>query len=1245
MTDVPTSAFFQTRVRPFDLFNDRLYRMEIYDTPNGLYLFKDIHHLIFDGGSEYVFGNELDKVLSGESLAVEAYTAFDRALDEQELMASDDFVVTESYFDNTIGDAEMIAYPHSDKPDVTTEGSPKNAYVNVEIPCDLVDSYSASQGVTSNIFFMTALMQVLHRLTREERIAFTTISNGRADERMFDIMGMFVKTLPVVSVLDAEKDFDSCVKETSVQFIETQSRDYYPFTRLAERYKFRSEIMYVFQGGMVVVDTKKQGIIAVDLDTTKMPLAISVTQNDQNLYNVNFEYDTALYNQNDIQMLADSLIAFANNALKNGSAKVKSIALVNENESQALLKLSQGKTLSYDDTETFVTMVARHGEETPDALAVVDDNGLLTYAELNRQSDALASYLLKQGLKDGAFVGIMLPRVKEFLVAVLAIQKAGGAYVPMDSEYPEDRLQYMLEDSETEILITTEKLYGEKHANGDFTAKHVICIESFDYEANYTGVVNNTQMDGLAYMIYTSGSTGKPKGVMLPHRALRAFLAWRIAEIGITPASRHAQHASFSFDASLDDLLCPLAAGGSVYILPESLRKDMDGIRQYLKSNEITGMTLSTALGMALLGQFNDLPVKFLMMGGEKMLPFQKTPIKVINGYGPTEFSVCSSFHVVDQDKDQDIPIGRPVPNSYSFICDTYGNLLPQGAAGELCLSGKQMAMGYWKREDLTQQKFCETPFGYEVYHTGDLARWNAAGELEFMGRIDNQVKLRGYRIELGEIENQAVLMEGVSAACAQVKEVNGNKHLVLYYTTEGTLDEETLRKHLSASLTEYMVPDTYVLLPEMPLTPNGKVNHRALPVPVVRSAAEYVEPETPKEVLVANLFATLLGVKQPVGAEDSFFSLGGDSIKSIRLVSSLRAEGYSIQVADIMKLKTVRAIAEGLSGGEEIVISQEPWSGVVPDSAIWRFFVDLNLPSPHHFNQSMLVQAAERVDESALRSTVAALVDHHDMLRSIVKDSHLYVRGHEEPNVYGFEIVDYTASKNWKELTEDLCAKRQRGFLLEQGPLFHVTLFHLPDYDVILLACHHAIVDGVSWRILFEDFNIAYSQAKSGTPISLQPKTHSYKEYAEALHEYAGSYALKQEMDYWDRVQAKLDAMPSSDAKDHSRRMELLNGTLERNTTRLLLSDIGKMYNADINDLLMAAVGRSYNMATGCKDVSVQFEGHGREYVGRDTLLTDRTVGWFTSVYPVILENLNADLRKLIRTTKETMTSPWFTY
>ena len=1233
LNEEPTAEFFRSRVRPFNLFNDRLYRMEVYKTPTAVWYFQDIHHLVFDGASDFVLRAELEKALHGETLLREEYTAFERALDEKELMESATFNEIEKYFDGLLEDVEMISYPHSSELD-DTEGV-NNAYVTADVDKKVIDDYCRKHSATANSFFLTSLMQVLHRLTREERIAITTISNGRSDTRMHTIMGMFVKTLPVVSRLDGNQTFADALASMNQQVMTSIGNDIYPFTKIAERYKFRSEIMFVFQGGLnTPVVNQHEESIPLDLDTAKMPIAFMVTENDEATYHVELEYDTHLYSQADMQMLVKALHTFIQQALS-GDNQIKEISLTDQKEQASIISLSQGEQLDYDQNQTFVDMVCSFAASQPEAIAVVDKFSRITYEELDRQSNTLAAKLIENGVQPDTFVGIMLPRQKEFIVALLSIMKAGAAYVPMDNEYPIDRLLYMLDDSRAKVLITTRELYEAKQQEGDFNAKQVIFMDERIEPSEKT--VNLTHPDGLAYMIYTSGSTGKPKGVMLPHRALRAFLAWRIAKIGLTPESRNVEHPSFSFDASLDDLLCPLAAGGCVHILAEELRKDMDGIYNYLKEQRITGLSLSTALGMTMLGQFSDLPVKYIMMGGEKMLPFPKTPVKVINGYGPTEFTVCSSFHVVDQDKDENIPIGRPVPNSWSFICDIFGNLLPLGCAGELCLSGVQMANGYWQREDLTKEKFSVAPFGMKVYHTGDLVRWNKQGELEFLGRIDNQVKLRGFRIELGEIENQASLIEGIKAVAAEVREANGSKHLVLYFTAEQPMDTDAIRERLSESLTEYMVPDTYMQLDEMPLTPNGKVNRRALPQPVIRSAAEYVEPQTEAERIVAQAMQDVLGLKQNVGALDSFFAWGGDSIKSIRLVSRLRAEGITLQVADIMKLKTVREIAAAGSQGT-VEISQEAWSGEVPQTAITSFFFDLNLPKPHHFNQTMFIKASQRVQAEALQQAIEALVKHHDMLRAIVRNGQLYVRNTDEPNLYGWEQLDYVQDADYVKKIERVCRQRQASISLSNGPLFKVVLFHTPDYDAILMVCHHLVVDGVSWRVLLEDFNTAYGQAAQGNAIALPAKTHSFREYAETLQSYAQSHELNMERTYWDRVQEKLQHLPSSMAKDCGRSMNLVNASLDAQTTHSITTTAGNPYHADINDLLMTALGRSYYKLTGNDAVSVQFEGHGREYIGNAQLLTDRTVGWFTSVYPVVLEHLDGDLRSCLRQTKETM-------
>lgn len=1219
----PTSEFFQNRVRPFDLFNDNLYRLELYQTPQCVYLFKDIHHIIFDGASNFIFMNELKKAYEGQEMKAEEFTLFDRSLYENEYMQSEAFKVSEKYFDDLLADVEVAVYPHSSHPESHTNKSNRVATILDASP---IDQFCSEYGLTQNSFFLTVLMQTLHRVTREENIAVATIDNGRNTSDMLDIMGMFVKTIPVVSKMDNEKgttmNFVAAVEKMQKQFIETISHELYPYTQIVERYGIRPEIMFGYQGGISeaadLADSKNN--LRVELDTAKAPLCIFFTPNTQGQYRIDIEYSSGLYTSEDSMMLLEALKNFAQNAVTTPE-NIADIALVGKEDETKIMNLSKGDVLEYNTSTTFPKVVLEHAAQTPEALAVVDVSSSLTYRQLDEQSAAIAGYLLEQGVQRGEFVGIKLPRQKEFLASILAIQRIGAAYIPIDPEYPADRIQYMMEDSEAKVVITPELL--PTMLAGDKKAGHV-CL---------------AQPDGLAYMIYTSGSTGNPKGVMQPHRSLSAFLAWRLAGLSLDNTCRLACHASFSFDASLDDLFSPLAAGGTCYIMPDQIRKDMDAMYSFLVDHQITGMTLSTQLGMAMINEYPDLPIQFLMMGGEKMLPFKKTPIKVINGYGPTEFTVCSSYHVVDQDKDIDIPIGRPVPNTYSFICDKYGNLMPWGMAGELCLVGNQIADGYWKRRDLSEEKFVECMFkGGRMYRTGDLARYNAAGELEFLGRIDNQVKLRGFRIEMGEIENQARLYEGIKAVAAEVKEIAGGKHLCLYFTAESQIDTAALEAFLSKNLAEYMVPEIYMQLDEMPLTPNGKVNRKQLPLPELKSQAEYVKPEGEVERKIAAAFAAILNLSVEVGALDSFFALGGDSIKSIRLVSALRAEGIVLQVSQVMKLKTVRALADAAEGAMMAQISQEPWSGELKNSPIVEFFMNLELPKKAHFNQSFLLQAHERIDMNALQQVMNAIVTQHDMLRAVLQGEegaeHLYVNSAEIlPTI---EEIDLTSASDYLTSAQQECEKRQTSIQMDKS-LFNVAVLHLPSYDLLLMVCHHIVVDAVSWRIILEDLGTAYGQALSGHEIQLQAKTNTYNDYVNAVFNYRNSYTLGREVNYWRSVEQKMQLLPTSNGKKHHRKVAKAALTLDKATTENLLYKVSTKFHTEINDLLMTALGRSYYKLTGNKAVSVQFEGHGREDIGGN-LLTDRTVGWFTSVYPVVLEGISGDMRKDIRTTKEIM-------
>ena len=1240
MSSAEAEEFIKNSVTPFDIYNDVLCRFWLIETPEDNIICAQIHHLFADGMS-LVMGfatRDLTKAYNGEPLPEIAYGQLDAALEEEASFATPEYERAKEYYREKYEGLNMVTMARN-----TDQPLGRQIRHSEFISMDLVDSWCKEQGTAGNLLLMAAFSYVMGMFSREKNVIFTSLNHGRIDKRVRQSYGMYVRLVPTKAVIEPTQTVIDFVRSFRTELMSTVRYGIYPFSHFCRDLKMTQGVTFSYQGGNI---TEYLDLGEEKIPLTYLPKGNTCAELSCVIYEVDGQYDIRiesseqLYDLDFLTKVSKAIKACVLSMMAAPEQPLSAVSIVSDEECSDLLALSRGKELSYNASETFADMVVAHAAARPEAIAVADGNSQYTYRELDNLSNILAADLQQRGVGANTFVGIMLPRQKEFLLAVLAIHKAGGAYVPMDSEYPNDRLLYMLEDSEARVLITTRQLYQSKCAEGDFTVENVFFVE--DLTANATPApVNASKPENLAYMIYTSGSTGKPKGVMQPHSSLRAYLAWRISELQLTPESRNAQHASFSFDASLDDLLCPLAAGGAVYIMPEEIRKDVNAMYQFLDVHQITGLTLSTQLGMTMLSLFNNLPIRYLMMGGEKMLPSQRTPVTIINGYGPTEFTVCSSFHVVDQEKDTDIPIGRPVPNTYSFICTSQGQLQPRGIAGELCLVGPQIARGYWKREELTAEKFAPCPFMPEqpMYRTGDLARYNEQGELEFLGRIDNQVKLRGFRIEMGEIENVAKRYEGINDVAAEVREINGTKHLCLYFTAADPIDLTSLQAFLAESLTDYMVPEAYMQLEAMPLTPNGKVNRKALPSPTMTSAVEYVEPANETEQTIARLFGEVLNYSEPVSAVDNFFALGGDSIKSIRLVSLLRNENIVLQVNDIMKFKTVRALAE-VAGAQtvDIDIPQDAVDGSVKPSAIQQFFFQQQLPEPNHFNQAVILRAAQAIDSACIQQTLHALVQHHDMLRATCADNQIVIRPTDADGLYAFEECDITAAPDVKEVIETAANRLHASINLAEGPIFKAALFHTSSGDCLLLICHHIAVDGVSWRILIEDLNMAYNQLASNAAISLPRKTHSFAYYTEAINRYRDSYLLEQEKNYWIDQQKLMAALPSSNGSDHSRTMGQLSVTLDGQPLQLLLTDASKAYHTDINDLLVTALCEALYAQDPHQNaqISVQMEGHGREPI-HEPLITDRTIGWFTSAYPIVVNGLSGDLRHDIRLVKET--------
>lgn len=948
LTEEPTNSFFQQRIHPFNILSESLYRIEIYTYGDTTWLLMDVHHIAFDGSSLAAFRKDLEAAYSGGTVAKETFTAFDYSLYNQSWQQSAAFTRAEEHFAEVMTGADSVQYPLSSSGKIN-EGSMR---VSMEMSRQAVRTGAQQLGVTESSLFMTTVMQVLHRFTREHDIMVTTVSSGRQSAVMSSTVGMFVQTLPVVSHYN-NGSIATSVREMHQQMMATIENDKYPFTKVVERYGIRPQIMVVYQGDLLDGGTKlgdSEGTATIlSLDTVKMPVIISITNLSAEKTKIVVEYDSAMYSEADMVQLAEAIRTMAEfMSVADGDAPITSLPVVSKSVQEELVALGAGKHIDVDITETFAHLFVAQAQRTPNNVAVVDRDSQMTYRQMDEYSNLMAHQFIEMGIQPDDLVCVMLERTKEFPLTVLALHKSGAAYVPLDYDYPNARLSFMLENSESKLLITTHDVLETKMAEGEFDLgkaqpfflDDLIGAADAEKKAAQAQPIDRSRPEGVAYMIYTSGSTGTPKGARLHQAGLRNFIAAVVDIEHLTGADRISGHRSFSFDAHIQDMYPVLTQGGSFHVMPSEIRKDLGAIRQFLIEHQITGGGYTTVLACMLINTYDDLPIRFIAGGGEKMMGVYSDSVEIINAYGPTECTDDTSYYIIQPgERIDEIPIGKTIANCWNFIVDEAGHLLPQGMAGELCFAGIQVGYGYWHRDELNVKAFGDCPFvekdawGRKVrmYHTGDLCRWNADGQLEYICRIDHQVKLRGFRIELGEIENAICSFEGIQNAVVVVKEIGGLEHLCAYYTANGDVDEKALKNFLAESLTDYMVPDAYMRLDSMPLTPNGKVNRKALPLPQLAEAetSAFVEPEGEKETDIAEAFAKVLG-RDNISANDNFFLLGGTSISAIKVVAALTMKGYRVVFKDVFSCKTPRVLAAYLQGKEDGATGTAPVSNTI---------------------------------------------------------------------------------------------------------------------------------------------------------------------------------------------------------------------------------------------------------------------------------------------------------------------------
>ena len=721
---------------------------------------------------------------------------------------------------------------------------------------------------------------------------------------------MLVKTLPVYC--DFSGSTKDCLGDVQQQLINSMNNDIYPFSQISHEFNIKADAMVIYQGDNFEFDTiggEYAQEEPVQLNMAKAPVSISISI-ERNKFVFDIEYRGDMYYEDTIKYLADNL-------------EIAVDGILREYDPSDIRLMFEEKTKMHDIPEhsgkTFVDLFREAVSKYPDRPAVRDGIGEITYKELDRMSDYIAQKLTENGFGREKAAGILCGRTKEFAVAYVGVMKAGGAYVPLDPEYPQSRIEYMLKDSEADNLI----VINQYRSLVDFYDKNIIslddvAIEAKDFELSVE--LTSPKPENLAYMIYTSGSTGKPKGVMIEHRNLMNLIEYIRLSRNTSPDDVVAEFASFCFDASVIDLFAPLTAGAVLCILPESIRKDAVAVGKFIKDEKITTATFPTQMGELVTELLDDAPcLKFVTLGGEKFKHYRNRTYQMINGYGPTENTVSSTEFWVDRQYDN-IPIGKSQRNVRSYIVDNDLNRLPVGASGELCHAGRQIARGYHNLPEKTASVFVENPFSIceedkRLYRTGDMVRMKGDGNIEYIGRIDSQVKIRGYRIELGEIEGAIIKHELVKEAAVTVIEKAGNKYITAYYTGE-SIPEEQLKTFLEPLIPDYMMPSFFIYIDKMPVTPGGKIDKKALPLPEVTvNNTNYAEPVTAVQKALCEIFEKALGIER-AGIDDNFFEIGGSSLTASKVAVMCLSKNISIVYADIFKYPTVRELAAVVDDG-----------------------------------------------------------------------------------------------------------------------------------------------------------------------------------------------------------------------------------------------------------------------------------------------------------------------------------------
>ncbi|MBP0011694.1 MAG: amino acid adenylation domain-containing protein [Roseofilum sp. SBFL] len=1261
---------------PFDLATGPLLRVSLVRlSRTESVLLANLHHIICDGWSVGVLFQELSTLyqayLQGElSPLPELPIQYADYSQWQRTWLSGEVLGTQlGYWQQKLADAPGLLQLPTDRPRPAVQ-SYRGEHQVFTLPPHLTEplqQLSQKAGTTLFMTLLAAFSTLLYRYSSQDDILIGSPIANRDRQEVEPLMGCFVNTLVLRTQFPEEITFEQLLAQVREVTLEAYTHQNVPFEQVVdalqpERNLSHSplfQVMFVLQNaGALSCDLPGVSFerLSSQIATSRFDLTLSMEETDKGILGY-WEYATDLFDAATIARMTGHLQVLLEAIAANPQQKIAELPLLTEPERHQLLVEWNNTATDYPRDKCIHQLFEEQAERTPDAIAIVFAEEQLTYQELNQKANQLARYLQRLGVQPEALVGICIERSLELIVGILGILKAGGAYVPLDPAYPQERLEYMFNDSEVSVLLTQQQLLAQLPQH---QAKVVFLDRDWEKFATATPETVNSKVSpqNLSYVIYTSGSTGKPKGVLVEHKGLFNLVKAQIQAFQVNSNSRVVQFASLSFDASIWEIVMALGSGAGLYMGSRDTLMPGLGLSQWLQENKITHITIPPSALAAM--PKDELPsLKTIIVAGEACPPELISQWSVgrqfVNAYGPSESTVCATMAECSPACPVP-PIGRPISNTQIYILDRNLQPVPIGRPGEIYISGIGLARGYLNREDLTNQRFISNPFDLskppteksKLYKTGDLGRYLADGNIEFLGRIDNQIKVRGYRIELGEIEAILSTHPHVEHGIVIPREdTPNNKRLVAYVVSEDPdLTPLELRQFLQDKIPEYMIPSGFVILEQLPITPNGKVDRKALPAPDIEltRTEEFIAPQNKIEQTLAEIWQDVLGL-QRVSVKDNFFEIGGDSIISIQIVSRAQQAGLGLTAKQLFQHQTIAQLATVASTLQPSSAQQNSVTGEVPLTPIQHWFFEQNLAEPHHFNQSFLLKVPADIKPQFLSTAISKLLSHHDALRLrfFQHETSWQQINENVKETIPFERVDLSSvpPSEQTRVLEDNIARQQTTLNLAEGPLIKSILYQLGEQTEgrLLILAHHLVIDGVSWRIVLEDLSAVYQQLEKSEPLQLPPKTTAFQDWSIHLLEYSQSPLLQSELNYW-LHQSQDSSLPIDYPENTTHNIvgntDNISVQLTPEETQVLLQQVSSAYNTQINDILLTALVQTFRNWSGQSTLFLDLEGHGREELFADIDLS-RTVGWFTSIFPIMLQQPTEDnLGENIKSIKE---------